>query len=86
MNDLQMFTQEEVVELLHAHVTTVSMLREVGILPAIKIGRNYMFSQQTIRDFQVNYSRYDVSNRVKTLESFSGIDEWHQDEIPDAYS
>lgn len=75
MNDLQMFTQEEVVELLHAHVTTVSMLREVGILPAIKIGRNYMFSQQTIRDFQVNYSRYDVSNRVKTLESFSGIDE-----------
>ena len=34
-----------------------------------------MFSQQTIRDFQVNYSRYDVSNRVKTLESFSGIDE-----------
>ena len=65
MNDLQMLTQEEVAELLHAHVTTVSMLREVGILPAIKTGRNYMFSQQTIRDFQVNYSGYDVSNRVK---------------------
>ncbi|HIX82123.1 MAG TPA: helix-turn-helix domain-containing protein [Candidatus Erysipelatoclostridium merdavium] len=75
MNDLQMLTQEEVAELLHAHVTTVSMLREVGILPAIKTGRNYMFSQQTIRDFQVNYSGYDVSNRVKALESLSNIDE-----------
>lgn len=75
MNDLQMLTQEEVAELLHAHVTTVSMLREVGILPAIKTGRNYMFSQQTIRDFQVNYSGYDVSNRVKALESLSCIEE-----------
>ena len=75
MNDLQMLTQEEVAELLHAHVTTVSMLREVGILPAIKTGRYCMFSQQTIRDFQVNYSGYDVSNRVKALESLSNIDE-----------
>lgn len=73
MNDLQMLTQEEVAELLHAHVTTVSMLREVGILPAIKTGRNYMFSQQTIRDFQKNYSGFDVSNRVKAVESFQYV-------------
>lgn len=73
MNDLQMLTQEEVAELLHAHVTTVSMLREVGILPAIKTGRNYMFSQQTIRDFQKNYSGFDVSNRVKAVESFQCV-------------
>ena len=36
MTELQMFTQEEVAEMLHAHVTTVTTLREIGILPAIK--------------------------------------------------
>lgn len=73
MNDLQMLTQEDVAELLHTHVTTVSMLREVGVLPATKTGRNFMFSQQTIRDFQKNYSGYDVSNRVKAVESFQCV-------------
>ena len=29
-----------------------------------------MFSQQTIREFQVNYNGYDVSNRVKAVESY----------------
>lgn len=70
MYDLQMLTQEEVAELLHTHVTTIAMLREVGILPAIKTGRNFMFSQQTIREFQVNNNGYDVSNRVKAVESY----------------
>ncbi|MEE0779366.1 MAG: helix-turn-helix domain-containing protein [Massilimicrobiota sp.] len=73
MNDLQMLTQEDVAELLHTHVTTVSMLREVGVLPATKTGRNFMFSQQTIRDFQKNYSGYDVSNRVKAVESYQCV-------------
>ena len=34
-----MLTREEVAELLHVHVNTISMLREVGIIDGIKIGK-----------------------------------------------
>ena len=33
-----LITQEEMAEILHCHITQVSMLREVGILPAIRTG------------------------------------------------
>lgn len=48
MEELKMLTREEVAELLHVHVNTISMLREVGIIDGIKIGKNYMFSQKVI--------------------------------------
>ena len=64
-----MYTQEEVADLIHAHVSTVTMLRETGILPAIKTGRNFMFSSKVILDFQCNYAGLDVSNLYKALES-----------------
>ncbi|MFQ7120863.1 MAG: hypothetical protein ACLRPW_13505 [Intestinibacter sp.] len=69
MKDLQMLTRRSG-RVITYHVTTIAMLREVGVLPAIKTGRNFMFSQQTIREFQVNYNGYDVSNRVKAVESY----------------
>lgn len=70
MSELQMYTQEEVAEMLHAHVTTVTTLREIGILPAIKTGRNFMFDRESIIEFQHNYRGMDVSNRVKAIESY----------------
>ena len=73
MTELQMYTQEEVAELLHAHVTTVTTLREIGILPAIKTGRNYMFTKDVIRKFQQNYTGLDVSNRVKAIEAYKFV-------------
>lgn len=62
MTDLQMLTQEEVATLLHTSVDNIAMLRRVGILPSIKTGRNYMFSQASIRRFQSDYEGYDVSS------------------------
>lgn len=73
MTELQMFTQEEVAEILHAHVTTVTTLREIGILPAIKTGRNYMISKEDILAFQRDYKGLDVSNRVKAIEAFKKV-------------
>lgn len=70
MSNLQMLTQEEVATMLHAHVTTITTLREVGILPAIKTGKNFMFSQESLRKFQQDYAGYDVSNRVKAIEAY----------------
>ena len=71
MSNLQMLTQEEVAAMLHAHVTTITTLREVGVLPAIKTGKNFMFSQDTLRKFQHDYAGYDVSNRVKAIEAYN---------------
>lgn len=73
MTELQMYTQEEVAELLHAHVTTVTTLREIGILPAIKTGRNYMFTRDVIQKFQHDYTGLDVSNRVKAIEAYKYV-------------
>lgn len=73
MTDLRMYTQDEVAELLHAHKTTVTTLREIGILPAIKTGRNFMFTEEAIRAFQKNYAGFDVSNRVKAIEAYKVV-------------
>lgn len=70
MNELKMYTQEEVAELFHVHVTRISELREIGILPAIKTGRNFMFSFSAIKQFEENYQGLDVSNRVKAIEAY----------------
>lgn len=67
MEELKMLTREEVAELLHVHVNTISMLREVGIIDGIKIGKNYMFSQKVIRTFQDDYIGLDVSNKNKAM-------------------
>lgn len=45
------------------------MLREVGIIEGIKIGKNYMFSQVVIRNFQEDYIGLDVSNRKNAIAS-----------------
>ncbi len=69
MEELQMLTQEEVASLLHTHVTTITTLRELNIIPAIKTGRNFMFSRKEIELFQSKFRGLDVSNRVKAMES-----------------
>ena len=69
MEELQMYTQEEVAKLLHTHVQTITMLREVGILPATKTGKNFMITKDSIKEFQANYVGLDVSNKIKALEA-----------------
>ena len=69
VNSLKMLTQKEVAELLNTTKDNVSMLRRIGILPAIKTGRNYMFSQDVIRRFQEDYEGLDVSNLQEALAS-----------------
>lgn len=74
LNNLRMLTQEEVAELLHTHITTVAMLREIGILPATKTGRNFMFSQETILKFQIDYLGMDVSNKRNAIKSYETVE------------
>ncbi len=81
MEDLKMLTREEVAELLHVHVNTISMLREVGIIDGIKIGKNYMFSQKVIRTFQDDYIGLDVSNKNKAMISKQTVEKRKKDDV-----
>lgn len=72
---LKMLSQDEVAELLNVSREQVAMLREVGVLKAIRTGKNYMFSQEEISRFQRDYVGLDVSNKVKALESYKLVNE-----------
>ncbi len=69
MSELQMLTQEQLTKLLNCSESHVTFLRELGIIPAIKTGRNYMFSPQAIRNFFRDYEGLDVSSKVKAMYS-----------------
>lgn len=73
MEELKMLTQEEVANILNVHVHTVTMLRETGVIKAIKTGKCYMFSKDSIKAFQQNYVGLDVSNREKAIESYKVV-------------
>lgn len=81
MEELKMLTREEVAELLHVHVNTISMLREVRIIDGIKIGKNYMFSQKVIRTFQDDYIGLDVSNKNKAMISKQTVEKRKKDDV-----
>lgn len=81
MEELKMLTREEVADLLHVHVNTISMLREVGIIDGIKIGKNYMFSQKVIRTFQDDYIGLDVSNKNKAMISKQTVEKRKKDDM-----
>lgn len=74
MEELRLYTRKEVAELFHVHVNTVTMLKDSGVLHAIKIGKGYMFTRKSILDFETNYVDLDVSNLTKALESKSIVD------------
>lgn len=75
-----MLTQDEVAKLFGTHITTVTTLRELGILKAIRIGRAFMFSQEGIRTFQKEYAGLDVSNKYKAIRSREYVEERHHQE------
>lgn len=69
-NDLQMLTAEQVSECINASCQQVTMLREVGIIKAIKTGKNYMFPREQISKFLRDYVGMDVSNKKKAQEAY----------------
>lgn len=76
-DDLRMLTLQEVADIASAHRDTVTMWREIGIIKAIKTGKGYMFSQEEVRRFQRDYRGFDISNRVKALESYNIVNAVH---------
>lgn len=82
MNDLKMFTQSEVAKLLNCNKDNITMLREVGVLKAIKTGRNYMYPKQELERFINEYVGLDVSNRANAASSLAYVEnKKHLEEI-----
>lgn len=72
MENLRMLTVDEVAELLHTSLTTLSYLRETGALKAIKTGKAHM-SQEAVRKFQLTYEGYDMDNLVNINASVEAV-------------
>lgn len=70
---IKMLNIDEVSEILNVSRQQTTMLREVGIIKAIKTGKNYMFPLEEIQRFQRDYIGYDVSNRKKALEAYEAV-------------
>lgn len=67
MEEYKMITQEQLAKMLNCSLCHVTFLRELGIIPAIKTGRNYMFSLKAVNKFYEDYEGLDVSNRVQAM-------------------
>lgn len=67
--EYKMITQEQLAKSLNCSLSHITFLRELGIIPAIKTGRNYMFSPKAIDKFFEDYEGLDVSNRVQAMHS-----------------
>lgn len=70
---LQMLTGDEVSRLLNVHRNQITMYRETGILKGTKTGKNIMYSQKEITEFQDKFKGYDISNKFKVMETLERI-------------
>ncbi|WP_285814849.1 helix-turn-helix domain-containing protein [Thomasclavelia cocleata] len=72
---IKMLNIEEVAKILNVSRQQITILREIGIIQAIKTGKNYMFTLEEIQRFQREYVGYDVSNKVKAIEAYNLVEE-----------
>lgn len=70
---LQMLTGDEVSQLLNVHRNQITMYRETGILKGTKTGKNIMYSQKEIMEFQDKFKGYDISNKFRVTETLERI-------------
>lgn len=70
---LQMLTGDEVSQLLNVHRNQITMYRETGILKGTKTGKNIMYSQKEITEFQDKFKGYDISNKFRVTETLERI-------------
>lgn len=72
----RMFTTKEIAHIFHVHVNQITMWRDMRILEGIHTGRNIMYSQREILEFQERFRGYDISNRkaiLETLQQMKGV-------------
>lgn len=71
LRKLQMFNAIQVAEYLGCTKNNVYNLTNAGILKPIKIGKEQMYSQYMLEDFQKRYEGVDLSNPSKMKRAFN---------------
>lgn len=71
--NLQRYISEQVAKLLHCLPADIEMLSEVGCLNPMRIGNKPKYSYDDIKNFQKNYTGFDVSTRAKAREAFMTV-------------
>ena len=73
MKELQMLTKDQTARIFDISIPTLDMWRETGVLKPIRTGRNYMYSQEAIKEFQERYEGYEMDNLVHVNETLEMI-------------
>lgn len=51
----------------------IAMWRELGILPAIRTGKGYVYTQKDVLEFQIRCSGYDISNEEYVVDNLKEL-------------
>lgn len=68
LDNLKMLTTDDVAEIFNVHRNQVQMFKDQGILKGIRTGKNIMYSQEEILNFQRRFKGYNISN-VKEIKA-----------------
>lgn len=70
----KMMSIEEVAKECRCSKQQISMLREIGIIRAIRTGKSYMIPINEFNRFTRDYIGYDVSNHEKALKAYREVE------------
>lgn len=69
MRETKMLTSEEVAEDFGCSLRHLTVLKELGVLNPITIGKGFRYPQKEIMRFQEEYLGLDVSNRYAAMKA-----------------
>ena len=67
------YTTEELCNLFHTTERNINSLRTNGLLPAVRIGKGYIYSKKAIETFLDKYSGYELTNDQNMKEAFMDL-------------
>ena len=70
---IKMLNTKEVAECLGTTVQTVGTTKDIGILKPIKIGKQFMYSQDMLLEFQKRYEGIHLSNVGEMKKAYKAL-------------
>lgn len=72
-HDLMCLNCQDLCIIFNCNKQQIALWRELGILPAIRTGKGFVYTQKDVRDFQMRCSGYDISNADHVLENLQEL-------------
>lgn len=64
---IQIYSEDELAQLLHTQKRNVADYRLHGLISGIKTGKQWVYGEEEVRDFFRKYANKDISNKDKIL-------------------